>query len=105
MTWTLRLYDGDGTEIAWVQVTSDGSYSYSITHPDSGWSDFDLMLDDWRRVWAETDEAPGVSGTPFSLDRDQGRVERSLTPEEHLSRIQDDLRDYPEVGSTALNDE
>lgn len=105
MTWTLRFYDDSDREIAWVQVASDGTYSYEITHPEEGWRDFDVMLDDYRRVYAEMDGSLDVSGYPFSLRQDPARIEKTLTPEEHLSLIRDDLAGYPEVGSVSLADE
>ena len=105
MTWTLRLNDNGGREIAWIQITDDGEYSYSVQQSKSEWTDFEFLLNQKRRIWADIDEAPVVSDAPFSLIQDPGRIEKTLTPEEHLSRIQDDLEDLPEVGTTELRDE
>jgi len=102
MVWTLRLYDETGTEIGWVQITDDGDYSHEITHPESGWEDYNLMLNDSSRLYPDSFDSEGRS-PDCRLISDPAPV--SLPPEEHLSRIEDDLGDYPEVGSTELADE
>jgi len=108
MTWTLRLYETDGTEIAWVKKTDDNSYSYQITHPNSNeskWDNLTVMLSRKERVYDSFNESTITRGTKFDLYESESRIENTLTPKEHLSRIQDDLEKLSEVGSITLKNE
>jgi hypothetical protein len=108
MTWTLRLYESDGTEIAWIKKTDDNSYSYQITHPNSNeskWDNLTVMLSRKERVYDSFNESTITRGTKFDLYESESRIENTLTPKEHLSRIQDDLEKLSEIDSTTLKDE
>jgi len=105
MTWTLRLYDGTDTEVAVVTKTDDGTYSYSVTNADPEWDDYGVELSGWRKVWSDSGGPTEVQGPKFRLINDPSHIEGTLTPKEHLERIQDDFGSRPEVGSTTLADE
>ena len=46
-----------------------------------------------------------LTNTNFDLYESESRIENTLTPKEHLSRIQDDLERLSEIDSTRLKDE
>lgn len=108
MVWTLRFYDDTETEIAWVQIESDGTYNYAVTHPEIEHRNWKGMLHGWQRVYSdEVGNGETVLGDPpeITIRQTPIQIEESLTPEEHLSLIQDDLFDYDNVAATTLEDE
>jgi hypothetical protein len=108
MTWTLRFYESDETEIAWVKKTDDNSYSYQITHPNSNeskWDNLTVILSRYERVYDSFNESTITRGTKFDLYESESQIKNTLTPKEHLSRIQDDLERLSEIDSTRLKDE
>lgn len=108
MVWTLRFYDDAKIEIAWVQIEDDGTYLYSFTHPEIEDRNLNCMLNDWQWVYSEeVGNGETVLGDPPEIIIRQTpiQIEKSLTPEEHLLLIQDDLFDYDNVALTTLEDE
>jgi len=103
--WTLRFYDTDGVEIAWVALTDNGTYSYEITHPDSAWDSLEGPLRDWKRVYADPDESLYETFDEFTVMNDPAPIENTLSPEEHLSHIQEEFAQAPDIGRTELADE
>lgn len=80
VTWTLRLYDDSGTEIAWIQVLSAGTYTYEIVHPESGWRNTEVLLQGSQTVYADGDEPPDVTYEEVTIEREPARIEGTLTP-------------------------
>lgn len=101
MTWILRFYDDSGVEIGYVEKPDRDTYSVFVTHPSSGWSDFETRLQRLDRLALpepdiETDLPMGTLDTGPMLDR--------LNPKSHLEIIQNEFC-HPGVASTELNDE
>jgi hypothetical protein len=93
VTWTLRVYDSDGVEIAWVRADP---YECEITHPDSGWEG----VRDTLRNMESGDERVG----DVHLD---GYVFHDDDPKEHLEWVQENMVPGPDadIDSTTLKDE
>ena len=100
MTWTLRLYDGDGVEIA--TVTAD-PYSYQITHPDAGWDGLAAELEGYGDG-QEALAGEQVIDEGFTVRFDNVEY-HDETPEEHLEWVRDEMLLDPEVDSASLADE
>ena len=101
MVWRLRFYDDSGVEIGYVEKPDRDTYSVFVTHPSSGWSDFESRLQRRERLILdapdiETDTTYGVRDTGPMLDR--------LPPEAHLQEIQTEFS-HPDVADSSLDDE
>lgn len=105
MTWTLRLYDDAGLEIGWVSVDETGLYSFEITHQESGWSGLKASLSGWKTIYGEMDTDPVDRGSEITFYVDPAPIQNTLTPKEHLERVQEGVESRPRVASTALSDE
>ena len=100
MTWTLRLYDSDGTEIGWVTA---GPYEYAITHPSpDDWWGVKASLAGWREPKGEA--VPEDYATPGARYQFDNVADLDPTPEEHLGMVEEALL-YSAVDSTALSEE
>lgn len=100
MTWTLRLFDDDGVEIAWV--TAD-PYEYEITHPDAGWDSLRLSLEGKERG-EEALEPTEIHAEDFRITIDNS-IRHDRTPEDHLSWIRDEVVARSDVESATITDE
>jgi len=106
MTWTLRFYDEDGTEIGYVQKPDRTTYNVTITHPDSGWEDFERQVRGLQNV-SEPDEGPEnlddyLEGAGWRVDHGPRRLK--FPPQQHLQLVQEQIFD-PDLGSMELADE
>lgn len=99
MPLTLRLYDADGVEIAWVRADP---YKWEITHPDSGWNGLEVSI-------AAKEDGSEMGQLPLEGERFSGHSEtltyHDETPKDHLEWAQENLKFVDRVGSTTLVDE
>jgi len=100
MTWTLRFYDENGDEIAYVEKPDRETYNVVVTHPDSGWDEFRHTLAAKERVHVDVDVGPIHPGGWI----DHGPQRVKLEPEEHLEAVKEHTY-HPAVDSTTLADE
>lgn len=101
MTWTLRFYDGDGVEIGYVEKPDRDTYNWSITHPDSGWEQFEYTL----RSFTTLEDQGDYSDMESPLwQADHGPRAYKAEPETHLRMVQDRLS-YDGVADSVLRDE
>ena len=101
MTWTLRLLDEDGVEVAWVTAVP---YEYEVTHPDSEKYDgVRPVLEGWGRP-SDDSNAVAMQTDEFRLILDS--FPGNIDPDSlgHLEMIQDDLVGTY-VNSTTITDE
>lgn len=83
MTWTLRFYDGDGTEIGWV--TAD-PWTVQITHPDAAqYEDVRVRAEALDVVYPST---PEYRNSQMRLSTDPAPI---TDPEAHLEAIRERL--------------
>jgi hypothetical protein len=101
MTWTLRFYDKDGTEIGYIQKPDRNTYNWEITHPDSEWNDFEYTLRFYHTLEDEGDYS-NTENPAWTMDHGPMRYETE--PEEHLRLVQERL-EYDGVADTVLADE
>jgi hypothetical protein len=98
MTWTVRAYDSDGTEIGWVTINP---YEYEITHPD------DETTEENRRVsyMFSSNEEPEERGV---VQDDLGVVSTTVnflefeSGQEHAEYIKDRLMDHTDLSEDAI---
>lgn len=99
VTWTLRLYDTDDMEIAWIRADP---YGWEITHPDPGWSELEVSI-------AAKEDGSEMSQLPLEGDGFSGHSERLTyhdeTPKDHLEWVQENIQFADGVDSTMLFDE
>lgn len=100
MTWTLRLYDANGVEIAWVTANP---YTYQITHPDPGWEGVKVSLEG-HESGEEALPGEAVVEDGFSIRFDNVEYHDD-TPKSHLEWVRDNVKWSPEVDSVSLADE
>jgi hypothetical protein len=106
MTWTLRLYDSDGNEVAYAQLTDAGDYSVTMVQSKDDWGDVYLSLLSSDEVYA--DELDGYSFE--SVDLPDGRSNPqpsaiSFPPKDHLTVVKDEMLRYPCIESATVADE
>jgi hypothetical protein len=103
MTWTLRLYDQEGVEIAWIRADP---YEWEITHPDTAWAQFNVDA----KIAGLADARERVGGNPEFVNA-EGRMYSSQfvyhgeTPKEHLEWVEEQMQLAESVASTVLTDE
>lgn len=102
MTWTLRLYDGNGIEIGWV--TAD-PYEWGITYPDTDadWLGVRVELEGYGNgKEALSGEEVRAHGCSVRFDRVKYHND---TPKSHLEWVRDEMLKGAEVESVSLADE
>lgn len=102
MTWTLRLYDGDGVEVAWV--TAD-PYEWSITYPktDGRWDGLRVSLEGHERG-AEALPPEVIETEKLELVLERVKFHRD-TPQEHLEWVKENVTTREQIASASLTDE
>lgn len=105
MTWILRLYDDTSLEIGWVSVDDGGSYSFEITHQGSGWSGLKTSISGWKTIYGEMDTDPVDRNSEITFYVDPAPIQDTLTPKEHLKRVQEAVESRSDVVDSVLNDE
>jgi len=102
MTWTLRLYDETDVEIGYVEKPDKETYNVYITHPDSGWDEFESYMGSFERV--NFDEEIGHPFKDLGWPDEFGPMDVKEEPETHLQKVQTEI-EFPAVARTELNDE
>lgn len=99
MPLTLRLYDADDVEIAWIRADP---YEWEMTHPDPGWDRLDRSI-------ATKEDATEMFSLPLETDQFSGHFDclrtHDETPRDHLEWAQENLEARPDVDSTMLINE
>lgn len=99
VTWTLRLYDAEDVEIAWILADP---YEWEITHPDPGWNGLEVSI-------AANEDGSEMGPLPLEGRGFSGRFETLMyhdeTPKDHLGWVQETLESADGVASTTLVDE
>jgi hypothetical protein len=103
VTWTLRLYDSEGIEIAWVRADP---YEWEITHPDESSARFDVEAE----IAGLADAHERVGGNPEMATAEWRLVSSRFvyhgeTPKEHLEWVEENMQYADGVESTVLTDE
>lgn len=107
MTWTLRLYDGNGIEIGYAKKADRTTYDYEITHPNGGWENFESQLRSFRYVTPLDENRPsleGVSTSEFTVVS-VGPMATQYEPEKHLRIVRDQFYDPDDVAEMTLENE
>ncbi len=107
MTWTLRLYDDKGVEIA--VVTKDKTYSFEVTHPDATpygngdkWDSLRRVLRECEKLWHQPESFEVFDQTVTPAPTPKAPL---LDNKEHLEEAAERIIKYEIVDSVTLNDE
>ncbi|QSG06400.1 hypothetical protein HSR121_2068 [Halapricum desulfuricans] len=88
-----------------MRIEDDKTHSYEVTHQDSKWDSIESPLRESKWVYADPDESLYETFDEFTIMNDPAPIENTLSPEEHLSLIEEDLAQLPDVDRTELADE